>query len=191
MEYSFGKFSTLLLSIQACSASQRWEAKGGFTGKRPGAKYAAIQRLDGLMAIGVKRADAKAEARLRGESTFAFSDGLIHSYETRETYQKMIMWFIDWCRDNHDVRDLEKIDQQADELACLYLVDRMSQPDISAWTLHTERSALRIFFQDRELTDSIELPERKRVPPNVLQKVKDEVIGKNPGKRKVVRYIHR
>lgn len=67
-----------------------------------------------------------------------------------------------WCRDNHNLRDLDKIDEQADELASLYLVDRMEQPDISAWTLYTERSALRIFFQDRELTDCIELPERKR-----------------------------
>jgi hypothetical protein len=131
-------------------------------GKRPGAKYAAIQRLDALMAIGEKRSEAKAEAAARGESTFAFSDGLIRSYATRDTYQKVVMWFIDWCRDTQQVRDLDKIDEQADELASLYLVDRMNQPNISAWTLHTERSALRIFFQDRDLADCIDLPERKR-----------------------------
>lgn len=138
------------------------DTKEAPTGKRPGAKYAAIQRLDSLMAIGGKRSEAKAEAAARGESTFAFSDGKIHSYETRETYQKMVMWFIDWCRDTQGIRDLDKMDEQADELASLYLVNRMGQKDISAWTLYTERSALRIFFQDRELTDCIELPVRRR-----------------------------
>jgi len=114
------------------------------------------------MAIGEKRSEAKAEAARRGESTFAFSDGKIHSYDSREIYQKVVMWFLNWCRDHHNLRDLDKIDEQADELASLYLVDRMGQPDISAWTLYTERSALRIFFQDRELTDCITLPQRKR-----------------------------
>lgn len=39
-------------------------------GKRPGAKYAAVQRLNALMADGEKRGVAKAEARARGESLF-------------------------------------------------------------------------------------------------------------------------
>jgi hypothetical protein len=76
-------------------------------GKRPGAKYAAIQRLDGLMAIGAKRSEAKAEAAARGESLFAFSDGLIHSYEARENYQKVVMRFLNWCRDHYELRDLD------------------------------------------------------------------------------------
>ena len=37
-------------------------------GKRKGAKYAAVERLNTLMATGQKRSEAKAEARLRGES---------------------------------------------------------------------------------------------------------------------------
>jgi len=131
-------------------------------GKRPGAKYAAIQRLDAQMAIGSPRSDAKVEAAAQGKSTFAFSDGMIHSYATRDIYQKVVMWFIDWCRDTQNIRDLDKIDAQADELASLYLIERMGQDGISAWTLHTERSALRQFFQDRELTDCIELPKRRR-----------------------------
>src|SRR6266487_1348097 len=52
-------------------------------GKRPGVKYIAVQRLDKLMAIGQKRSEAKAQAQARGESLFAFSDGKIHSFETR------------------------------------------------------------------------------------------------------------
>lgn len=177
--FGIGKLSTRLLSTQACINPQRWGAKETITGKRPGAKYAAIQRLDSLMAIGEKRSEAKAEAAVRGESTFAFSDGLIHSYATRDTYQKVVMWFINWCRDNQNVRDLNKIDEQADELASLYLVDRMAQLDISAWTLYTERSALRIFFQDRELTDCIELPVRRRedIKRSRLPTVRDKHIN--------------
>ena len=113
------------------------------------------------MAIGESRAEAKAQARARGESLFAFSDGKIHSFESRENYQKIVMRFIDWCRDEQHVRDLARIDEQADELASLYLLERIAQ-DKSAWTLQTERSALRLFFQDRTLTGSVELPTRRR-----------------------------
>lgn len=68
-------------------------------GKRPGAKYAAVQRLDALMASGEKRGVAKAEARARGESLFGWTDNRIHAFETRHNYQKIVMRFIDWCRD--------------------------------------------------------------------------------------------
>ena len=152
---SFGKSLT---SITVGAVKHRKETP---IGKRPGAKYAAVQRLNALMAIGGKRADAKAEARARGESLFAFSDGKMHAYETRENYQKIVMRFIDWVRDRHDIRDQGQIDEQADELACLYLLERIER-GYSAWTLQTERSALRLFFQDRTLTESIALPIRRR-----------------------------
>ena len=113
------------------------------------------------MAIGESRADAKAQARARGESLFAYSDGKIHSFESRENYQQIAMRFIDWCRDEHQVRTLAGIDGQADELASLYLLERTAQ-NKSAWTLQTERSALRMFFQERTLTDSVQLPTRRR-----------------------------
>ncbi|GCE26418.1 hypothetical protein KDA_19020 [Dictyobacter alpinus] len=71
------------------------------------------------------------------------------------------MRFIDWVREKHNVRDLEKIDDQADELACLYLLKHMAE-EKSAWTLSTYRCALRMFFQDRNLADSVELPKRRR-----------------------------
>ncbi len=135
--------------------------KGSATGKRPGAKYAALQRLNALMADHQKRSEAKDEARTRGESLFAFSDGKIHAFESRNNYQKIVMRFIDWVRNQHHIRDLARIDEQADELASLYLVERIEQ-EYSAWTLSTERSALRLFFQDRTLTDSIDLPKRRR-----------------------------
>lgn len=130
-------------------------------GKRPGLKYAALQRLDSLMAIGEKRAEAKAEAQRQGESLFAFTDGKIHSYETRHNYQQIVMRFLDWCREIHEIHDLAIMDAHADELTSLYLAERVEK-GYSAWTLQTERSALRLFFQDRTLTTSVVLPQRKR-----------------------------
>ena len=113
------------------------------------------------MADHQKRSEAKDEARTRGESLFAFTDHRIHAFETRENYQKITMRFIDWVRVRHNIRDLARIDLEADKLASLYLLERIAQ-QYSAWTLSTERSALRLFFQDRQLTDSIELPKRRR-----------------------------
>ncbi len=130
-------------------------------GKRPGLKYAAVQRLDALMAIGEKRAEAKAEAQRQGASLFAFTYGKIHSFQTRQNYQQIVMRFLDWGRETHQVRDLEKVDAHADELACLYLSERIEQ-GYSAWTLQTERAALRLFFQDRNLAADVALPQRKR-----------------------------
>ncbi len=116
------------------------------------------------MADHQKRSEAKDEARARGESLFAFTDSRIHAFETRENYQKITMRFIDWVRERHNVRDLVRIDQEADELVSLYLLERMERIEqkLSAWTLATERSALRMFFQDRHLADSVELPKRRR-----------------------------
>jgi integrase len=120
-----------------------------------------VQRLNALMADHQKRSEAKDEARTRGESLFAFTDHRIHAFETRENYQKIVMRFIDWVRERHNIRDLARIDLEADELASLYLLER-KEHHYSAWTLATERSALRLFFQNRCLTDSIELPKRRR-----------------------------
>jgi hypothetical protein len=57
-----------------------------------------VQRLNALMADGQKRSEAKAEARARGESLFAFTDQRIHAFESRNNYQKIVMRFLDWCR---------------------------------------------------------------------------------------------
>jgi integrase len=135
--------------------------KDVITGKRKGILYEALQQLDSLMATGEKRSDAKAVARARGESTFAFTDGKIHAFETRNNYQKIIMRFIYWCRDHYGINRIECLYERAEELASDYLSERIVQ-GYSAWTLQTERSALRIFFQNRDLTCSVILPQRKR-----------------------------
>jgi integrase len=147
-------------------------------GKRPGAKYAVIKRLDALMADGEKRSEAKAAAGLRGESLFAFTDNRIHAFESRSTYQKANMRFVVWCGEQHNLRDLDRITERADELASLYLTERIEQGK-SAWTLQTERSALRMLFQNRQLTESVELPKRKRenITRSRLPTVRDKHIN--------------
>lgn len=130
-------------------------------GKRPGAKYVALQKLDGLMADGEKRSEAKSAAQARGESLISWTDGKMRAFETREGYQKIIMRFIAWCQDTCDIRDPEIIENFANRLATQYLRQRMEEGK-SAWTLKTERSALRLFFQDRTLTEELVLPQRKR-----------------------------
>jgi integrase len=130
-------------------------------GKRPGAKYAAVQRLNTLMADGEKRGAAKAEASARGESLFGYTDQRIHAFETRNNYQKIVMRFIDWCRDQQGIRDPAQIDEEADELASLYFTERIAA-GYSAWTLQTERSALRMYYQNRDLAKGVAFPRRKR-----------------------------
>jgi len=135
--------------------------KGQKTGKRKGILYAAVERLESLMATGEKRSEAKAAARAAGESTWTFTDGRIHSYQTRTNYQKHVMQFIQWARSVHGINRLEQLDERADELACAYFSERIVQ-NYSAWTLQTERSALRLFFSNRDLASDVILPPRKR-----------------------------
>jgi integrase len=130
-------------------------------GKRKGMLYEALERLDNLMAIGEKRSDAKVEARARGEALFAFSDLKIHSYDTRDDYQAVVMPFLHWCRATYGLNQLKQVDARADELASAYLRERMDQSK-SAWTLHKERPALRCFFQSRTLAEGVALPKRRR-----------------------------
>ncbi len=134
-------------------------------GIRPGAKYLAVQRLNGLMSkpgdVNHRRADAKAAAQAREESLISWTDGRIRAFETRRGYQKIIMRFLTWCRDTCEIHDLEIIDTYADQLASRYLTERIAA-GYSAWTLKTERSALRLFFQNRMLTTTVELPKRQR-----------------------------
>lgn len=134
-------------------------------GKRPGAKYAAVQKLNAFMSTPDMplhgRRQAKDAARERGESLISWSDGKMRAFETREEYQKIIMRFLSWCQNTCDIHDPEVIELFANRLATAYLRQRMEEGK-SAWTLKTERSALRLFFQDRTLTEELELPERKR-----------------------------
>ena len=134
-------------------------------GKRPGAKYLAVQKLNELMSTPDMplhgRRQAKDAARARGESLISWTDGKMRAFETRRGYQKIVMRFLSWCQDTCDIHDPEIIEHFADRLATQYLRQRMEEGK-SAWTLKTERSALRLFFGDRSLTDDLILPQRKR-----------------------------
>jgi hypothetical protein len=57
---------------------------------------AAIDRLEGLMAIGESRREAKQAVRASGERIWAFSTGRIHSFKTRSVYQEHILRFINF-----------------------------------------------------------------------------------------------
>jgi integrase family protein with SAM-like domain len=130
-------------------------------GKSKGIIYAALERLDVLMAPGEKRSEAKAVARQAGQAHWTFTDGKMHAYQTRTTYQQQVMHFIQWCRAEYGMTRLDQLDACADELASCYLSERIAQ-GYSAWTLQTERSALRLFFANRQLAAEVVLPQRKR-----------------------------
>ncbi len=131
------------------------------TGNRKGIIYAALERLDAKMSIGESRYAAKKARREAGENTWAYSDEKLHSHGIRNTYQQHVMAFIQWARATYEVRRLDILDQRADELATEYLNERLDtakSPD----TLIGERSALRHFFEQRDLAERVAIPERKR-----------------------------
>ncbi len=122
----------------------------------------AIERLDSFRGIGESRRDAKRAIReASGERLWTISTGKIHSHTTRRIYQQQVLAFINWTRDVHGITCLECLDECADELATAYLQLHMVEGK-SAYTLQTERSALRLFFQRRSLAQTLALPRRKR-----------------------------
>jgi hypothetical protein len=121
----------------------------------------ALDRLDERMAIGESRREAKQQQRATGEHIWAFSTGKMHSYKTRTTYQEHILRLVNWSRVNHQVKTLEQLDSQANELASWYLQQEL-EVHKSPYTLQVERSALRLFFHDRALASDVTLPRRTR-----------------------------
>jgi hypothetical protein len=131
------------------------------TGNRKGIIHAAIERLDDLMADGESRYEAKKTLRESGEHVWAFSTGRIHSFVTRTDYQRHILHFINWARQEHGINRLDRLDERADELAIQYLNERIAA-NYSPYTLQAERAALRMFFNNRDLAVTITLPARRR-----------------------------
>ncbi len=130
-------------------------------GNREGIIYAAKKRLDAKMHLGESRFAAKQARRQEGETIWAYSDEKLHSHGTRNTYQQHILAFLTWARNTSGVRRLEQLDTRADELATEYLNERLVMTT-SADTLQTERSALRFFFEQRDLAAQVVIPERRR-----------------------------
>jgi len=122
----------------------------------------AIERLDSFRGIGESRREAKRAIReASGERMWTVSTGKIHSHTTRKVYQQQVLAFINWARDSHDIHRLAALDEQAAVLVPKYLRLHLDEGK-SAYTLQTERSALRLFFQNRTLAQEVVLPRRTR-----------------------------
>ncbi len=132
--------------------------------KRKGMIFAAIERLDSLMAIGESRREAKIAIRNAlpvGEKRWSISSGKMHSHITRKGYQEHVLHFLNWCRDTYDLHQLDFVDERAEELVSVYLTMRIEHKK-SPYTLQAERSALRMFFQNDLLASDVALPKRLR-----------------------------
>lgn len=113
------------------------------------------------MAIGESRYVLKQEMRAEGEKQWNFSTGRIHSHKTRTTYQEHTLRFVHWARQAYGVTHLAELDARADELATAWLLGELAA-EKSPYTLQVERSALRMFFSNRELAGEVKLPRRVR-----------------------------
>jgi integrase len=120
-----------------------------------------IERLDGKMAIGESRRNAKIALREENGRTWSVSTGRIHSHKTRATYQEQTIRFAKWVRAEHHIISLAQLDPRADELATAYLEQQLAEKK-SPYTLQTERSALRLFFNNRTLASTVKIPRRER-----------------------------
>ncbi|MBO0777266.1 MAG: site-specific integrase [Ktedonobacteraceae bacterium] len=120
-----------------------------------------IERLDAKMAIGASRHAAKQELRQAGQRIWTHSTGHIHAFKTRSGYQEHTIRFVRWARDEYHIISLAQLDPRAEELASTYLTQRLADGK-SPSTLQTERAALRLFFDDRALAESVPIPKRVR-----------------------------
>ena len=122
----------------------------------------AIERLDSLMAIGQSRFQAKQVQRAASaDAGWTVSTGKIHSHITRRVYQQHVLAFINWARTQHGITRLAWLDERADELVTDYLAGHVAAGR-SAYTLQTERAALRLFFGDWSLAATVRIPRRTR-----------------------------
>jgi len=121
----------------------------------------ALDRLDDKMAIGQSRRDAKIALRKEQGRAWSVSTGMIHSFKTRSTYQEHVIRFVKWAREMHHTISLHQLDPRADELATVYLQQRLTESK-SPYTLQAERAALRLFFDNRTLAATVPIPRRAR-----------------------------
>ena len=113
------------------------------------------------MAIKHSRGEAKEIAEAAGESTWAFSTGMIHSFKTRTVYQAHVVRFVRWARSIHQVKNLAQLDPRAEALATEWVQAQLAEGK-SPYTLQAERAALRLFFGNRTLAQDVAIPRRTR-----------------------------
>jgi integrase len=122
----------------------------------------AIERLDSLMAIGTSRFQAKQAKRAASpEACWTVSTGKIHSHTTRKVYQQHVLAFVNWARTQHEITRLAWLDEHTDELVTEYLTAHVAAGR-SAYTVKTERAALRLFFGNWSLAATVRIPTRTR-----------------------------
>ena len=121
----------------------------------------ALERLDSLKAIGESRREAKALLRGEGFRQWSISTGKIHSHITRQVYQQHILLFINWARESFEIKRLQELDDQAEQLVVLYLQMQI-EAHKSPYTLQAKRSAFRLFFGNPHLAKELPLPPRRR-----------------------------
>jgi len=122
----------------------------------------AIERLDSLMAIGQSRFQAKQAQRATSPDVgWTVSTGKIHSHTTRKVYQQHVLAFINWARTTHGITRLAWLDERADELATEHLTAHVATGR-SAYTVQSERAALRLFFANWKLAAAVGIPRRTR-----------------------------
>jgi len=122
----------------------------------------AIERLDSLMVIGESRFQAKQAQRAASpDGGWTVSTGKIHSHTTRKVYQQHILAFINWARTQHGITRLAWLDERAAELLTQYLMEHVAAGR-SAYTVQSERAALRLFFGKWSLAAAVGIPRRTR-----------------------------
>jgi integrase len=122
---------------------------------------ASLERLDRKMAIGQSRREAKETLRTQQGKIWSVSTGMIHSFKTRSVYQEHTLKFVSWARRTYQIKQLEELDARANELAATWLREHIADGK-SPYTLQVERSALRLFFDNRTLAHEVPLPRRSR-----------------------------
>src|SRR5260370_15640148 len=121
----------------------------------------ALDSLDTKMAIGQWRREEKQDIREEQGTSWSVSTGKIHAFKTRGSYQEHIVRFVRWAREIHHIINLEQLDRRAGELTTAYLQQQLTESK-SPYTLQAERAALRLFFDNRMLADSVKIPRRER-----------------------------
>lgn len=101
--------------------------------------------------------ESKHAAKQASDTKFGEAPAGIYSFKTMKTYLDEAVKFGKWTKEKHGSRTME----QAKEYVVEYL-ERGKERNLSAWTLKLQRSALRKTFQDPELAENVQLPNRKK-----------------------------
>lgn len=137
---------------------------GGILMGRNSLFHQVIHNLNGKMALGESRHEAKAalKEKLGKEYKFGATDYKIHGLDTRDNYQRIDNRFVRWCMEHRGVKKYASLEKCA-PLVKEYLQYRKDS-GMSVPTLKTERSALGNLYEI-----SVDFPLPKRTPDNITR----------------------